>query len=145
MNTPNNLPPPEPRSGIGHETSDVHPKAIGLFALGLTLMVALVLPLLSWAYWQLESSARKADPLQNPLASDQTPPLPRLQVDPTGELIQIRREESERLSSYGWIDRQSKVVHIPIQSAMNLVAEQGFPEPDTPAESSPEKEHTNDK
>src|SRR5258707_270497 len=107
--------PPEHHGPIGHETTDVSPLTLGLFALGLTLMVAIVLPLLTWMFWHLEDDAERADPPQSPLAVDQVPPPPRLEVDPGGELARLRRAEDKTLSSYGWIDRQQGVVRVPIE------------------------------
>jgi hypothetical protein len=55
-------------------------------------------------------------------------PSPRLQVDPRQDLAAWRRAENERLSSYGWVDRDQKVVHIPIDRAIAVIAERGLPE-----------------
>jgi hypothetical protein len=35
----------------------------------------------------------------------------------------LRREEDRRLKSYGWVDKQVGVVHIPIDEAMRLLAD----------------------
>lgn len=59
-----------------------------------------------------------------------SPPGPRLQTDPEAELARFRAEETKRLSTYYWIDKQKGVVHIPIEQAMkNLVRDgvAGFP------------------
>ncbi len=34
--------------------------------------------------------------------------------------------EENRLQNYGWIDREKRIVHIPIQAAMELAIEQGW-------------------
>lgn len=57
---------------------------------------------------------------------DAAPPLPRLQVQPVRHWREFRSAEMERLSTYGWMDRTSGVVHIPIDRAMDLVAERGI-------------------
>lgn len=57
---------------------------------------------------------------------DAAPPLPRLQVQPVRHWREFRSAEMERLSTYGWMDRTSGVVHIPIDRAMELVAERGI-------------------
>ena len=41
---------------------------------------------------------------------------------PDQELARLRASQQERLGSYGWIDRSSGVVHIPIERAMELTA-----------------------
>lgn len=53
------------------------------------------------------------------------PPLPRLQVQPVRHWREFRSAEQDRLSTYGWMDRTSGVVHIPIDRAIDLVAERG--------------------
>jgi hypothetical protein len=35
----------------------------------------------------------------------------------------LRQEQLEKLSSYGWVDQGTGVVHIPIEDAMRIVAE----------------------
>lgn len=57
---------------------------------------------------------------------DAAPPLPRLQVQPVRHWREFRSAEMERLATYGWMDRTSGVVHIPIDRAMDLVAERGI-------------------
>lgn len=55
------------------------------------------------------------------------PPPPRLQINPSAELSVLRRAESERLSSVGWVDRTQGRAHIPISRALALIAERGLP------------------
>jgi len=39
----------------------------------------------------------------------------------------MRDEEDRVLNSYGWVDANGGVVHIPIEQAMKLTLEQGLP------------------
>ncbi len=55
------------------------------------------------------------------------PPEPRLQPDPVAENDQMRETEAQRLHSYGWVDRQAGTAHIPIDRAMDLLAQRGIP------------------
>jgi len=132
MNEPVPRPLPDRPNQSGHETTDASPLYIGLFALGLVLMIALVLPLLGWIFWRLEAAAQRADTRQSPLAGDQTPPAPRLEEQSADELAKLRRAEQRRLSSYGWIDPQQHVVRVPIERAIEILAERGLPEPKGP-------------
>ena len=141
MNNPATQRSPERPDRVGHETRDASPFYVGLFALGLAVMIALVLPLLAWMLQRFEAEARQADPLQSPLAGDQVPPEPRLQSAPDTDLARIRREEERRLSSYGWIDPRERVVRIPIERAIEILAERGLHEPEGPAEP-PQKQET---
>lgn len=43
------------------------------------------------------------------------------------ELAERRAEETARLSSYGWIDREANVAHIPVARAIDLIVQNGFP------------------
>jgi hypothetical protein len=133
MSNPATQPSPEPPDRVGHETCDASPFYVGLFALGLVVMIALVLPLLGWILRRFEAEACQADPLQSPLAGDQIPPEPRLQSAPDADLVRLRREEEHRLSSYGWIDPRERLVRIPIERAIEILAERGLPEPEGPA------------
>jgi hypothetical protein len=134
VSNPATQPSPEPPDRVGHETRDASPFYVGLFALGLVVMIALVLPLLGWMLRRFEAEARQADPVQSPLAGDQIPPEPRLQSAPDADLVRLRREEEHRLSSYGWIDPRERLVRIPIERAILILAERGLPEPEGPAE-----------
>jgi hypothetical protein len=42
-------------------------------------------------------------------------------------LHNLRESEKARLTSYGWVDRKAGTVRIPIERAMDLVAERGVP------------------
>ena len=125
----------EPQKRPGHETTDASASTIGLFALGLALMIAIVLPLLRWMFWRLEAGAERADKVPSPLAADQEPPQPRLQSDPSADLAGLREQEVARLASYGWIDREKRVVRVPVNRAIDILAERGFPELEAPPES----------
>jgi hypothetical protein len=52
---------------------------------------------------------------------------PRLQADPPRDLREHRRREEALLSTAGWVDREAGVVRIPVERAMELVAERGLP------------------
>ena len=54
-------------------------------------------------------------------------PEPRLENDERNQLTQIRLNEERVLNSYGWVDEKSKTIRIPIERAMDLVAQRGLP------------------
>jgi hypothetical protein len=54
-------------------------------------------------------------------------PEPRLEDDERTELNSFRYAEEEKLNSYGWVDQNAGTVHIPIERAMELVAQRGLP------------------
>jgi hypothetical protein len=117
-----------------HESTDVSPAYIGLFALGLILMIVLVLLVLDWTMRRFEAVAERSDPVASPVAGDQTPPEPRLQADPAADLARLRREEDRKLTSYAWANRKEGKVRLPIDRAIDILAERGLPEPKGPVE-----------
>jgi hypothetical protein len=118
----------------GHERTDVRPAYIGLFALGLVLMIGAVLLVLDWTMRRFEAVAERRDPVPSPVAAEQTPPEPRLQADPAADLTRLRREEDRQLLSYGWTNRQEGRVRLPIDRAIDILAKRGLPEPKGPVE-----------
>jgi hypothetical protein len=117
-----------------HELADASPAYIGLFALGLVLMIGVVLLVLNWTMRSFEAAAKRSDRVASPVAGDETPPEPRLQDDPRTDLARLRREEDRRLTSYGWANRKEGRAHLPIDRAIDILAERGLPEPKGPVE-----------
>ena len=54
-------------------------------------------------------------------------PEPRLEDNERTELNDTRYAEEERLNSAGWVDEKGGVAHIPIDRAMQLIAQRGLP------------------
>lgn len=52
------------------------------------------------------------------------PPGPQLQAHPEEELEALRHEMQTRLDGYGWVDEAAGSVHIPIEKAIELLAQQ---------------------
>lgn len=50
-----------------------------------------------------------------------------LQRDPAAELAQVLEEQRARLGSYGWIDPEKRILHIPVERAVELLLERGLP------------------
>jgi hypothetical protein len=54
-------------------------------------------------------------------------PEPRLQPDEVRDMDLFRQSEDKRLHSYGKVDASGQTIHIPIERAMEIVAERGLP------------------
>ena len=54
-------------------------------------------------------------------------PEPRLEDNERTEINDTRYAEEERLNSAGWVDEKAGVAHIPIDRAMQLIAQRGLP------------------
>jgi hypothetical protein len=50
-----------------------------------------------------------------------------IQSNPPAELAVVRSETQATLSSYGWVDKDAGVVHLPIEAAKSVVLKRGFP------------------
>ena len=55
------------------------------------------------------------------------PPMPRLQSAPITDLKDMRAAEEQILNGYGWVDQANGVVRIPIDRAIDLLAQRGLP------------------
>jgi len=115
---------------VQHEESDVNIRAIFGFGAGLALVAAAihVLMWLMFLYLGGRESATAAP--QYPLAAErreQLPPEPRLQTTPRQDLKDLRAQEQEWLTTYGWVDRNAGVVRVPIDEAIRLTLERGLP------------------
>ncbi len=54
-------------------------------------------------------------------------PQPRLASNERLEINDFRVHEEQTLNNYGWVDEQAGVVRIPIDRAMQLLAQRGLP------------------
>jgi hypothetical protein len=54
-------------------------------------------------------------------------PEPRLQPDEVRDMDLFRQSEDKKLRSYGKVDASGQTIHIPIERAMEIVAERGLP------------------
>jgi hypothetical protein len=120
--------PPRDNPDVAHARSDVNVRLILVFGIAL-LMAALLIH--AGLYWLLEYYNEPPPPTARvgPAASaqDPSPPAPRLQVAPRADMANLRAAEEKELQTYGWVDREKKVIRIPIDRAMQLIAERGLP------------------
>jgi hypothetical protein len=113
----------------GHEQSDASVGPIVLTGAGLVVVVAIVCVLVYGIFWYLADHPLSAA-RPNPMAEtnqEQFPPVPRLEVHPTIEMHELRSDEDKILSTYGWTDKDKAIVRVPIDRAMELQLERGFP------------------
>ena len=54
-------------------------------------------------------------------------PSPNLQLSPHEDLKALRAREDAELNGYGWVDRSNRIARIPVQRAMDLIAQNGLP------------------
>jgi hypothetical protein len=122
------------------EREDLAPKPILTFLGALAVGCVLVYFILRGMYSYLDSYENHHQPVQSPLVQQTTAdtrtvspgditkfPQPRLEGDERREINNFREQEEETLNSYGWVDQQAGVVRIPIDRAMQLLAQRGLP------------------
>jgi hypothetical protein len=118
-----------------HEVSTIGVRTIGMFSVAL-LAVCVVVSLILWLWMeQLKGREQRVDALYpGRLAIDVDQFLqPQLQKNPRIELADVKKEEGQRLRTYGWVDPQAGIARIPIARAMDILAERGLPKVPAPA------------
>lgn len=110
---------------IGHETSTPRVGKIVLVAGALVATAVVGHAALFLLFGLLERRAEQADVPLSPLAtSAQLPPAPRLQANPSADWQQVRATAEAVLHSYG--QGPAGAVRIPIDRAMDLIAQRGL-------------------
>jgi hypothetical protein len=108
-----------------HEHADVNAWAVGKFGIGLVLLCLFALTLLVGLFRYFASmegaTATRVE------TAPKLPPSPTLETTPVQDLQSIRAAEEGILHSYGWVDQSKGVVRIPIDRAIDLVAQRGLP------------------
>jgi hypothetical protein len=114
----------------GHEQRDVDVRALFTVAfLLLLLCVAIfIVVTLMMHYFKVHEPAVTAGQANIPVTRAREFPQPRLLIKPGASLAGLRAAEDSDLNSYGWVDRTSGVVRIPIDRAMQLLLERGLPD-----------------
>jgi hypothetical protein len=103
----------------------------GLVWFGVILFATTVVcQVLVWGMFELFArQTARDDVARSPLAAPvgTLAPPPNLLTDEPGNLSTFRHQEDEILSTYGWVDKNSGVVRIPIDRAKALLLEKGLP------------------
>ena len=116
--------------GIAVEPDRVSTRTVVTFGIAVVLMGLAAAVLMIALFRTLDRSAGKMDDRLIAAAGlerreSAPPPLPRLQIYPVKHWKDFQAAERERLTTYGWMDRGTGVVHIPIDRAIELIAERG--------------------
>jgi hypothetical protein len=113
-----------------HERKDVDVPAVFTIAFLLLLSgIAIhIVVTLMMGYFQAHEPAITAGQANLPATRLKQFPQPRLEVKPGVSLVQLRAAENADLNSYGWIDRTTGTVRVPIDRAMQLLLDRGLPD-----------------
>jgi len=124
---------------LDFEHQDLSPSGVYAFLTGLALAGILIYFVLWGLYRYLDSYQRSHQPPQNPLVQSEADtrnippqaiqkfPQPRLEKNERVEINDFRLKEEQTLNSYGWVDQKTGAVRIPIDRAMQLIAQRGLP------------------
>jgi len=116
--------------GSTYEHTDATVSIIVKFLFWLAVSAVAIHFGLALMYALLVDRAMETGERRYPLAAAQgerLPPAPRLQQKPRNERYEFQIEEQTFLGSYGWMNRDEGIVHIPIDDAMRLTVERGLP------------------
>ncbi|MDP9162021.1 MAG: hypothetical protein M3O09_17575 [Acidobacteriota bacterium] len=125
---------------VGYERQDMRSKPVlialavlGIIVLLVHLFLTGVFHLAGWYY-------EKTLPPKNPMVTETNTdtrivpssepmkfPEPRLEQNERLEMHDFRMAEEKTLNSYGWVDEQAGQAHMPIEKAMEMVAQRGLP------------------
>jgi hypothetical protein len=109
-------PPHVHPEGPGYETKDASIPALLRFLIGLVIFCTIV----QFAMLGIYRVFDRSKPEKYQPKAPTNPPTNQYE-----QLRELRRNETQALSGYGWVDRKEGVVRIPIERAIALVAEKG--------------------
>jgi hypothetical protein len=130
-----------------HEGGDVKARPLLLFGVIFLVFSALSFVLVKWSYDALVKfeNARQNDKLTlvDPgkkaaipeslklrAGEPEVTTLPStgslLQPDPVRDMNEMRTAQLSKLNSYGWVDREKGIVHIPVEKAMAMAIERSM-------------------
>jgi hypothetical protein len=125
---------------VEYEPRDLSALGILGFLAGLAIVGFVLQIILVGVYSYLDQYTKKHEPPVNPLVTITNPdtrnptpqttqefPQPRLETNEVGQLRDRRVLEESILDSYGWVDQKAGTAHIPIDRAMDLIAQRGLP------------------
>ena len=133
--------PVNSNSNGGYERRDIGTAGVLYFLLGLAVAGLFSYFLVRGLYSYLDKHSESEQAPVNPLVTNApadtrripkdypqgTFPNPKLEEDERGQLNGIRLKEEQTLSTYDYIDKNAGIVRIPIDHAMDLVAQRGLP------------------
>ncbi len=109
------------------ERDDVNSRAVLWTALGLALGVAATLLVILWLEQSLGLTPKGRPRASTITVPSARAPAPELQRTVEEDLKILRAEEDATLNGYGWIDRPSGTIRIPLDRAKELLLQRGLP------------------
>jgi hypothetical protein len=134
MTEPTRNQEPLENSQVKFEPSDAMIGRAALWGGAVLILIFIFMLLVFFLVGGLTSYRAAVEPTPLPLIDIRpTPPAPRLQPNPIDqltaeeELLKFKAEQEYILNSYGWVNESAGIVRIPIDRAMQLLAEDASP------------------
>lgn len=115
-------------ASVNFEHRDVNARTLA-WVLAVIVVTAVVLHLVLYLLYEgFRTGSAESGRIPNSAeqSTQETSSQPKLQVDPSTDINQLRQEENKRLTTYGWIDKDKGIVRIPIEQAMRSLAVRGI-------------------
>jgi hypothetical protein len=114
----------------GHESNVFAFRPLLGFAVVLIVTLALVYFALGFFMRQFVADSKAGQAKKPALYSDDSGqfPKPNNQVLPKIDLATLRARERKILDTYGWVNREKNLARVPIDRALEIVAQQGLPQ-----------------
>jgi hypothetical protein len=116
---------------LNHELSDADPGPVLKFLVFLVVITSVIAWLVVFFYNFLERREAAEKTARYPMSltgvERPLPPPPRLQTYPFQDIKELRQHDKPLLGSYEWVDQAAGTVRIPVERAMDLLAERGLP------------------
>ena len=140
----NEIHPANSTGNGGYERQDIGVAPFVYFLVALAVAGLLVFFLVAGMYHYLENRSQAEQAPVSPLVTNapadtrklsadykdylkQNFPTPQLEIDERNQLDKIRIDEEQTLNTYDWVDQKAGTVRIPIDRAMDLLAQRGLP------------------
>lgn len=116
--------------GYGHESRDMSIRVIAAFGAAFTVFLVLTVVLLK-SYlgflWGDGTPGEYAPGGRTASRTEQVSTAPALATTPDMGLGELRAAEDSVLNGYGWVDPDSGIARVPVERAITILAERGFP------------------
>jgi hypothetical protein len=139
--------PTEPNPQEKYELRDINARGVVMFCIALAAGILVVTVVLWGVFHVFSQQAERREPQVSPMfrqgRAKQDFPAPQLQPPPPApgeadnryrpfitdavDLQTMQQRERYSLNSYGWVDQNAGIVHIPIEQAMETLVRQGLP------------------
>jgi hypothetical protein len=132
----------------GYEQRDIRTADVAYFLAALAFSILIVYFVVTGVYRVLEKRSQERQTPVSPLVKNvpedtrhlppeyhgnyeeylkKNFPAPQLETDERTQLNSIISKQEEQLNSYGYIDEKAGTLHIPIERAIDLIAQRGLP------------------